>query len=243
MRISRVYTDQPLSAGKRVQLDERTGHYLARVLKLRKGDPLVLFNGDGADYAGELVSMERRGVCVAINTRLPAVAESPLSVTLVQAISRGERMDQTLQKATELGATGIQPLVTARVEVRLEGARLDKRMAHWRGVLASACEQCGRATIPTLHEPVDLSSWLGEPGASVRLVLEPGADRDLSGLSLAAGQAIELVIGPEGGFTDQELEHMATSGVLAVRLGPRILRTETAGPAALTVLQALAGDF
>ena len=242
MRISRFYTDQPLTPGVRVQLDDRAGHYLARVLKLRIGAPLVLFNGDGADYAGEIESMERSGPVIMVNTRLPAAAESPLGVTLVQAISRGERMDQTLQKSTELGVAAIQPIFTRRVEVRLDGRRLDKRMAHWRGVVNAACEQCGRASLPEIGQPVDLPAWTERPGAPVRLVLDPTAGRDLSGVTLSAG-SVEILVGPEGGLTAQESAQLEQAGVVAVRLGPRVLRTETAGPAAIAVLQALAGDF
>jgi 16S rRNA (uracil1498-N3)-methyltransferase len=242
MRISRIHTEQALAPGERARLDERTGHYLARVLKLRVGDPLVLFNGDGADYAGEIESMARSGPVVIVNSRLPAVAESPLALTLVQAISRGERMDQTVQKATELGVAAIQPVFTQRVEVRLDGARLEKRMRHWRGVVISACEQCGRAILPRFEEPVDLSSWLAQPGSALRLALDPAADRNLSGLTLKERE-ISLLVGPEGGLTDQEREQLDQAGALGVRMGPRVLRTETAGPAAIAALQALAGDF
>jgi 16S rRNA (uracil1498-N3)-methyltransferase len=242
MRISRLHTEQPLSPGERVQLDERSGHYLSRVLKLRVGNPLVLFNGDGADYAGVIESLAHDGPVVMVNSRLPAAAESPLALTLVQAISRGERMDQTLQKATELGVMVIQPVFTQRVEVRLNGARLEKRMRHWRGVVIAACEQCGRATLPSLEAPVDLFQWLGRPGDSLRLVLDPTVDRKLSGLALKE-RDISVLVGPEGGLTDPEFVQLEQAGVLAVRMGPRVLRTETAGPAAIAVLQALAGDF
>jgi 16S rRNA (uracil1498-N3)-methyltransferase len=242
MRVSRFHVPQELAVGLEVALTEKTSHYVARVLKLRPDDPLVLFNGDGADYAAQLVSVVRQQVTARIHSRLPAVAESPLSVTLVQGISRGERMDLSLQKATELGAAAVQPVFTERVQVRLSGQRLDHRMQHWRSVLCSSCEQCGRARIPDLHPPLDLSAWLGQDSGSLRLVLDPEADRALSGLTLAPGP-LDLLVGPEGGLSPTELALVIASGVVPVRLGPRILRTETAGPAALAVLQALAGDF
>lgn len=242
MRISRVFTDQPLEPGRNVTLEERSSHYLTRVLKLRRDDPLVLFNGDGSDYAGQLVSLSRQAAEVALNARLPAVRESPLSVTLVQAISRGERMDISLQKSTELGVTAIQPIFTSRVEVRLEGSRLERRMTHWQGVLRSACEQCGRAVVPRLRQPVTLAEWVSEQSPVRRIMLDPGADAAISGLVLAQ-PALELLVGPEGGFSEQEAEMVRQAGVESVRLGPRILRTETAGPAALAALQAIMGDF
>lgn len=242
MRISRVFTDQALGAGQVVELDEGLSHYLQRVLKLRVGDALVLFNGDGSDHAGELVGVERRKATVALHARLPAAAESPLEVTLVQAVSRGERMDLTLQKATELGVAAVQPVFTERVEVRLEAERLERRMAHWLAVLRSACEQSGRGRVPRLAAPVLLEDWLGRVVDHPRLVLDPAAERNLSALTVRPGP-IEFLVGPEGGLTDSELQRLEGGGVLRVRLGPRILRTETAGPAALAVLQALGGDF
>jgi len=240
MRISRFFTEQDLQAGHACSLDPAASHYIARVLKLRPGDPLVLFNGDGADYAGVLSQSGRAECRVEIRSRLPAAPESPLQVTLVQGISRGERMDLTLQKATELGVAAIQPLVTERVEVRLLGERLDKRMAHWLSVIRSACEQCGRARVPALFAPVEWPDWAARPAMHPRFVLDPEGDRAISGLVLQPG-VIEVAVGPEGGFSAAELAQLGT--VERVRIGPRVLRTETAGPAALAILQALAGDL
>jgi 16S rRNA (uracil1498-N3)-methyltransferase len=241
MRISRLHTDKALEPGTRLALDSKTTHYLARVLKLGPGSPLVLFNGDGSDYAVEIVSIGRTTAEVVINTRLPATTEPELHITLVQALSRGERMDYTLQKATELGVACVQPVITERVEVRLDEKRLQKRMLHWRGVITSACEQSGRATIPRLFLPLPLDAWSSGETSALRLVLEPGADRLLSAQTFSRG-AVELLIGPEGGLSEAELARMKAAAVRAVSLGPRILRTETAGPAAIAVLQALAGD-
>lgn len=241
MRISRLFTDQPLAPDSEVTLEERTGHYVLRVLRLRAGDAVVLFNGDGADYACELMERRDRAV-LRVNTRLPAATESRLDLTLVQAVGKGDRMDYSLQKATELGVTAIRPLFSERTEVRLEGKRLDKRVAHWRGVLVSACEQCGRARLPDLQAPLTLDAWLEEPAPGARLVLLPGAERPLAAVSPPSG-GTEILVGPEGGLSEQEERKLRMAGCTPVSLGPRVLRTETAGPAALAVLQALWGDF
>ncbi|NND45587.1 MAG: 16S rRNA (uracil(1498)-N(3))-methyltransferase [Xanthomonadales bacterium] len=241
MRISRLFTDQPLEPGTEVTLDADSSRYATRVLRLRNGDAVVLFNGDGWDYAAELVVPKKDAVGIRVTARLPAVPESPLDLVLVQAVSRGERMDQSLQKATELGVAAVRPLWTERVEVRLDGARLDKRMAHWLGVLRAASAQSGRGRVPELHPPTDLASWLESPARGLRLALVPGADRALSALDPVGGP-VSVLVGPEGGFSDAEWQACERAGVLGVSMGPRILRTETAGPAALAVLQSLFGD-
>lgn len=242
MRVSRLYTDRDLAPDLEVVLDERSGHYVQRVLRLRAGDALVLFNGDGWDYAAELLDNRRDRVALHVNARLPAVAPPRLQLMLVQAVGKGDRMDTSLQKATELGVGAVQPLFTERTEVRLAGARLDKRMAHWRGVLTAACEQSGRATVPELHAPLGLDDWLATEPAGDRWVMAPGAERPLAQAQPGGGR-LELVVGPEGGFSEAELQRMRRAGCEPVSLGARVLRTETAGPAALAVLQALWGDF
>lgn len=242
MRVSRFHTGQALAAGEESQLGERASHHIVRVLKLRRGDRVVLFNGDGFDYAGQISAIEGRRVLVAVDARLPAVAEAPVSVTLAQAISRGERMDQTLQKATELGVAAVQPLFTERVEVRLRGVRLEKRMRHWRSVIQAACEQCGRARLPELQSPASLLAWLEQTFEGPRLLLDPRAEIPLSHRVTGATE-LQLLVGPEGGLSEGEFRSASARGVEPVRLGPRILRTETAGPAALAVVHAVAGEF
>jgi 16S rRNA (uracil1498-N3)-methyltransferase len=241
MRIHRVHTDQPLAAGQLVMLDEDTSHYLARVLRVVVGQPLVLFNGDGHDYASVVENASKKGILAGVNTRLPASAESPLHTTLVQSVARGERMDFALQKATELGVTVIQPVESVRTEVRLKPEKVEARLGHWQKVLISACEQCGRAILPELRPPMELVDWAASGTEGLRVVLAPAQDQPLSQLALAP--KVEVLVGPEGGFEDQEIELLLRSGVKAASLGPRILRTETAGPAALAILQSLAGDF
>ncbi len=241
MRISRLYSDQQLKPDSLISLKDNAANYVTRVLRMRLGNPLVVFNGDGFDYATEIESMSRNRVDLVVNARLPAAAESNLHITLVQAISRGERMDYSLQKATELGVTDIHPVVSDRVEVKLEGKRLQKRMQHWQGVIISACEQSGRAIVPGLADPLELMEWSGNKGTTLRLVLDPRSDQALSSQSIGDNR-VELLVGPEGGFSDSELESLSVTGVRAVSLGPRVLRTETAGPAAIAILQAVAGD-
>jgi 16S rRNA (uracil1498-N3)-methyltransferase len=242
MRISRIYTDQRLEAGGRAVLDGKRAGYVVKVLRLRPGDSLVLFNGDGADYAAKIVSPRRDSVELAVSTKLPAVAEPELRIMLVQAIARGERMDYCLQKATELGVAAVQPVFTERVEVRLDGPRLEKRMDHWRGVIVSACEQSGRAVVPALLEPLVLDAWMASDTTAPRMVLDPVSDQSLAGQTIASAE-IEILVGPEGGFSRTEMARLRSAGTRPVALGPRVLRTETAGPAAIAVLQAIAGDF
>lgn len=242
MRQSRIYTSQPLQAGESVELAGPACHYLTRVLRLSKGNPLVLFNGDGRNYSAEISEIRSQHVLVKLLEGRVSGNESPLKITLVQAICRGERMDYALQKATELGVICIQPLISKRVEVRLDAARQKKRMHHWQRVVISACEQSGRAVVPEVKTPLPMSEWVTGADESPRLVLDPFADSKLSGLSVVA-DSISIVIGPEGGFTDLELEAAQANGLMTVSLGPRVLRTETAGSAAIAVLQAKTGGL
>ena len=243
MRLTRLYVPGPLAAAGEVQLPEPAAAHVSRVLRLRPGDPLLLFDGSGADFRAELASLGGGRARACILERVPGLAESPLRVTLVQAVSRGERMDWTLQKATELGVRRIRPVFSARSVVRLDGDQAERRLRHWEAVVASACEQCGRSLLPVVEAPVDLERHLSTaPGAAVRLLLGPRSTDTLA--SRAAGlEEVELLIGPEGGLDDAETGAALVAGYVAVRLGPRVLRTETAGIAALAVLQALAGDL
>ena len=242
MRKSRIHTSQPLLSGNSVELAGPAGHYLTRVLRLSKGDPVTLFNGDGNDYSGEISDIQSQRVQVRIIDSMNPGNESPLKITLVQAICRGERMDSALQKATELGVFCIQPLMSHRVGVRLDESRQVKRITHWQGVVISACEQSGRAVVPEVKSPLSISDWISGTGGSRLLVLDPVAENKLSGLSIE-DDSISILVGPEGGFTHEELEKVRANGVVAVSLGPRVLRTETAGPAAIAVLQAKTGGI
>jgi 16S rRNA (uracil1498-N3)-methyltransferase len=228
-----------------VVLEGGAAHYLGRVLRVATGQRVILFNGDGYDYPAETARIGRRDITLRVTDRVPGLAESALTIVVVQALSRGERMDQTLQKCTELGAAAFRLLDTERVEVRFRGDRLDKRMAHWRGVIVSACEQCGRSRVPGLSPPLSLDQWLGKDPGTARLVLDPGSDRSLTHWADGLGTvpAVEIMVGPEGGFSEEELRRIQAAGLERASLGPRILRTETAAAAAVAVLQAMAGDL
>jgi len=243
MRTLRSFVDLPLAIGLRFPLPEAASAHLVKVLRMDVGSPCVLFNGDGFDYDARLVSWQKRGARVETLDGRAVGNESPLAITLAQGIARGDKMDWILQKATELGVARIAPVVTDRTEVRLDAERADKKSQHWRGVLAAACEQSGRATLPELLPPQALAKFAGGDGNTHRLVLDPEAGQSLAELRLQPGDAITLVIGPEGGLSERDLMMLRAGGYTGLRLGPRILRTETAGVAALAALNALYGDW
>ncbi len=220
-------------------------HYLCRVLRLRVGDQLVAFDGAGRQWLARVAKVERGAVLVEAGEELRPVPESPLAITLAQGIARGERMDLSLQKATELGAAAIQPLMTARCEVRLSGTRLERRLDHWRGVVIGACEQSGRARLPSIATPRRLADWLGAPpeeGHGAAFVLTADGGGRLRDQPPPAGP-ITLLVGPEGGLTQTEVADAVRAGFQPLALGPRTLRTETAGPAAIAAFQTLWGDL
>ena len=239
MRLSRFFIDAPLSLGRQ-QLPEAQAHYIGRVLRLAVGDAVQLFDGSGHEYRGALVEVGKKSVEVELHEQLAGLAESPLRIHLGQGLSRGERMDWAIQKATELGVAEITPIVSERCEVRLKDERADKRLAHWRQIAISACEQCGRSVLPTIHAPLGLADWLAQTEAELKLVLHPVAS-PLSGHSQPA--TLAFLIGPEGGLSDAEVAAAQRAGYQAARLGPRVLRTETAPVVALSVAQQLWGDF
>jgi len=242
VRLTRVHVDAALAEGARVMLGGSAAAHVRRVLRLEPGDALTLFNGDGQDYPSRITGFGRGTVEAAVEGRTGARAESPLLVTLVQGIARAERMDLVVQKATELGVSAIVPVATARSVVRLDRGTRERKLAHWRGIAVAACEQCGRARIPALAEPQPLATALAAPAPGLRLLLAPDADAALVTAARGA-QAVELLVGPEGGLDDGERLAALTAGYVACRLGPRVLRSETAAVAALAVLQAVAGDL
>ena len=243
MRAVRHFVDMPLVEGGSVSLPEVAVAHLVRVLRLRPGDRVRLFNGDGNDYEAELESADRRGASARVLSRTAVDSESPLSITLAQGIARGEKMDLILQKATELGVARIAPIVTERTEVKLDAERADKRAAHWRGVIASACEQSGRARLPELAWPRSLGDFLAQESSELRLVLDPNESQTLAQVQPAPGTKICLLVGPEGGLSERDLAAARAAGFGGLRLGPRILRTETAALAAIAGLNALYGDW
>ena len=242
MRLIRVHVDSPLTEGARVTLTGSAAAHAQRVLRLEAGDALTLFNGDGQDYPSRIAGVGRGTVEVAVEGRAVARAESPLPVTLVQGIARAERMDLVVQKATELGVSAIVPVATSRSVVRLDRDTRERKLAHWRGIAVAACEQCGRARVPALAEPLPIASQLAAPPAGLRILLAPDADISLAAAARGA-RSIEFLVGPEGGLDDDEREAAVAAGYLACHLGPRVLRSETAAIAALAILQAVAGDL
>ena len=243
MRLNRVYSGQALQPGTEIALPDSAAYHVARVLRLRAGAPLTVFDGSGDDYRCEIVAVEGEHVRVRVGVRAAGLRESPLRITLVQAVSRGERMDWTLQKATELGVRTIIPVLSARSVVRLDERQAENKLRHWRAIVAGACEQCGRSTLPEVRAPLEFRRFLTEsPREGQRLALSPSGPSSLAGLPSAAAR-VELLIGPEGGLDDAELDAAERAGFTPVRLGPRVLRTETAGIVALAVLQALWGDL
>jgi 16S rRNA (uracil1498-N3)-methyltransferase len=238
----RFFVSSPLAAGREIALPSAAAHHAARVLRLKPGDAVTLFDGEGGEYGAEIRSATRRAVDVVVTERRAVERESPLEVTLAQALIATERMDFAIQKAVELGASAISPVATARSVARLEGERARRRAEHWRAIAIAACEQCGRNRVPEVHAPTELGAWLRQPSsAERRLVLVPSAEEALA--AVAAGRKIELLVGPEGGFAPEEALAAVAAGFRAVRLGPRILRAETAGPAMLAALNALWGDW
>lgn len=243
MRIPRVYVSQPLSPGACIALDERASVHVVRVLRLREGGHLTLFDGSGGEYPAVLSEASKKRVVAQLGDFVRGDREPPFDLTLAQGVSRGERMGFTLQKAVELGVSRIFPLWTERSQVRLDGSRLANRLRHWKEVVISACEQCGRTRIPTVEPPQHLSDpdW-NAAYFGTKIMLDPGASVGLRQLGRAGG-GCTLLAGPEGGLSAGEREVALRVGFAAVRLGPRILRTETAALAALAAIQALWGDL
>ena len=242
MRVTRLYVDHPLAVGSRLLLPADAANYLVRVLRLAEGDACVLFNGDGHDRDARLLAAGKRGVEVEVLAAREAGHESPLRITLLQGIARGEKMDLVLQKATELGVAAFVPVTSERSEVRLDEARAGKRVAHWQGVVAAACGQCGRAIVPPVSAPQSLEAALADLPPGPRFLLDPAAADTIASVAAFEGGCV-LAIGPEGGWSPRDRTQLLAAGFRGLRLGPRILRTETAGLAAIAALQARFGDL
>lgn len=240
MRLSRLYTEQSLPIGAEITLDGRAARYLHNALRLREGQAVVLFNGDGHDVRGRLTRCDRRTCRVQLESIIATEAPASLRIHLGVGISRGERMDLSIQKSVELGVAAITPLLTERSVVQLKPDRLAHRMAHWQGIITSACEQSGRSRLPSLHTPCRLADWLADNPSGLMLHHKAGAT--FTSLDTRSDE-VNLLIGPEGGLSDTERNQAISAGYIGVRMGPRIMRTETAPIAALAVIQTLWGDF
>lgn len=241
MRSPRVYEPQPLIEGAELFLNDSAVQHLGRALRMRPGESVVLFDGDGNEHRAELLELSKRSVSVRVGESLARSVESPLKVELGQVLSRGERMDYAIQKATELGVDRIVPLFSLRCEVKLPADRQQKRRQHWQQVAISACEQSGRTRVPEILLPQSLDNWVAQTEAALKLVLHPDAATPLG--QRQAPDSVALLIGPEGGLEEAEIERARAAGFESLQLGPRVLRTETAPVAALTLLHYLWGDL
>lgn len=241
MATPRIYSPQPLALGQSIQLDDAAARHVGLVLRMKAGQPLTLFNGEGGCFSATIQESSKRSVTVAIDRFQPDEKESPLQVHLAQSISKGDRMEYAIQKATELGITEITPIYTEHGDVRLKGERAHKKQQHWQQVAISACEQCQRNRVPVVHPAVPLQEWLASTQADLKLVLHHRTERQLSGYDQP--KQVALLIGPEGGLSAAEIAQAEAEGFHPLALGPRVLRTETAPVAALSVLQYIWGDF
>jgi len=243
MRLTRVYVDAAFEPGAHLALTGSAAGHLARVLRLRPNAALTLFNGRGGEYAARIERVQGSEVTVVVGQHEPIERESPFPLTLAQGVSRGERMDLVVQKATELGVARLVPVLTERSIVRLDEEQSDRKSNHWRAIAIAACEQCGRNRLPEVALPARLREFLHQPaGDSVRLLLSPLARQRIGDVPRPA-RGVTVLIGPEGGLSDAEQEDALSAGFIAVNLGPRVLRTETAAIAALTLLQREFGDL
>lgn len=242
MRIPRIFTDSPLHVGRQCELDDNAAHHVGRVLRMQPAQQLCLFNNDGHDYSATIIRAGKTSVIVDIQSAEANPTESPLSITLGQALSKGDRMDYAVQKAVEMGVTSFVPLRTDRCEVKLKGDREDKRLRHWQQIAISAAEQCGRARVPDILPVMTVQEWLQYSHCcDLRLVLHHRTEQSLTTLTRPA--RVALMIGPEGGLTADEITLVEQNGFLPVALGPRVLRTETAPVAAIALCQWLWGDL
>lgn len=242
MRIPRFYVDTPLFSDSDIDLPEGVANHCARVLRLKLGAPLILFNGLGGEFSTTVSAIEKRRVSVRLGEHHEREVESPLQVSVAQAVSKGERMDYTIQKAVELGVSKIEPLAAQRTVVNLKGERAAKRRDHWQGVVIAACEQSGRNRVPDVAPLMGFKQWIAEPREGLKLVLHHRAAQALREMPAPVGP-VTLLIGPEGGLSEQEIAWAEQAGFVSVCLGPRVLRTETAALTTLSILQMLWGDF
>jgi 16S rRNA (uracil1498-N3)-methyltransferase len=241
MRVSRLYVNAALNVGGRIELDDDATHYVRSVLRLKQDQNIVLFNGQGGEYVGRFSEVSRKHVRVEIETYSQRDVESPLQVNLGMGISRGDRMDWAVQKAVELGVAKLTPLLTERCVTKLTDDKKQQRLQHWQHIVQHAAEQSGRTRLPEMSDIIDISEWLSQQ-QGLRIFLDPYAEHSLADLQ-PENQRVTLLSGPEGGFSESERQLAKAVGFIPVRMGARILRTETAVLSALTAVQTLWGDF
>jgi len=241
MRTIRIYVSELLATNSDIQLSGTAANHIAKVLRMSEGDPLVLFNGSGNEYHCTITVLSKKQVCAHINSEQSVPRASPLGIHLGQVISRGDRMDFAIQKATELGVTEITPLFSERCEVKLKGDRLEKKLGHWQQIAISACEQSYRNTVPIIHPARPVTEWISQQDQTLKLVLHPHSPVQLE--TISKPETVSILIGPEGGFSETEVKSFEDYQFKSIALGPRVLRTETAPIVAISVLQYQWGDF
>jgi len=226
-------------------MDDFAAHHALKVMRLKTNDQLILFNGDGSDFTGQVIRISKRQVEVSIKSKKNIKNESNLKVILLQALTSSEKMDLIIQKTTELGISEIQPIICERSIVKIKNEKIEKKLSHWRQVSIAACEQCGRAKIPTIHKPENIIKYLEktESKKDTKIILSPEATKSLNNFIPNMKQDIKVLIGPEGDFTKQELDFSIQKGFSPIKIGPRILRTETASMCILSILQYKYGDI
>ena len=244
MSTSRLFSPIQLRANAELSFGSEQARYVGRVLRLRPGDALTVFDGNGGEYPATIGTITKQELNLSVGEHISRSAESPLRIRLVQGVSRGERMDIVVQKATELGVQRISPVLTDFSVVKLEPDRAAKRRDHWQKVAQSACEQCRRNIVPAIDAPQSLLDWFGDNAGSdkLQLILRADASDSMPAINVP-GNDLTILIGPEGGFSEAEYERATVAGLRAVRLGPRIMRTETAALAAISIAQATWGDY
>ena len=244
--MNRFYHSGQINIDETIVLDEFAAHHAQKVMRLKNNDQLILFNGDGSDYTGHVIIISKRQVQVSIKSKKSIESESNIRVILLQALTSSEKMDLIIQKTTELGISEIQPIVCERSVVKIKNEKIEKKLLHWRQVSIAACEQCGRAEIPTIYKPVNIIKYLekiSESDKTTKIILSPEATKSLNNVIPNKKQDIKVLIGPEGDFTKQELDFSIQKGFSPIKIGPRILRTETAPMCILSILQYKYGDI
>lgn len=241
MRIPRIYTTQSLQAGETLELEAGPSHHLIKVLRMSEGRELIVFNGNGKEFPALIKAASKKVATIYIQDEISVSRQSPLEIELAIGLSKGDRFEWVLQKATELGITRITPLITERTEIKLNGERLEKKISSWESIIISACEQCQRNLLPSLSPPVSFVDYLSACTAEQKFILHHRTDKGLSEISKP--QSVSLIIGPEGGLSETEIESALHRGCSPLALGPRVMRTETAPLAALSIMQYLWGDL
>lgn len=241
MRIPRIFQKTPLKEGIEVTLDEEASHHISRVLRMPEGANIIIFNGEGGEYQAIIVKNDKHHTHIKTQQFIYQYVPSPLKIHLGQVMSRGDKMDFTIQKAVELGVNEITPLISSHCEVKLSGERADKKQAHWENIIINACEQCGRTDLPILNKIQSLHDWMPSLSSSIKLMCHPNGAARFKDLRIE--NEVSLLIGPEGGFSENEIELAKTTQFNVVQLGPRVLRTETAGLTIISILQGLFGDI